>query len=101
MTDEQFQAMFRTVADHLESLATSIQKARELRRQNPARQVADHTRLDRLERILKLRVQRCNRERKETRERFDALMNAQRRRDTAFAKLQAQMAEAQKKSPTE
>ncbi len=98
MTDEQMQSLFRTVADHLESLAISIQNVEDLQEQDRtrqeadrARQDADHARLDRLERLFKLMVRLGDRERKELRERINALIDAHLRSEAKVEKLREQM----------
>lgn len=108
MTDEQLNAYFRTIADHLESLATSIQSVEELREQDRARQEehrlrqeVDRLRIDRLERLFKLMLRLGIRERKELRERINALIDAQMRSDAKMESLNEKMQElsaAQKQS---
>jgi chromosome segregation ATPase len=95
MTDEQFNAMFRTVADHLESLAISIQSVEELQAQDRARQEQDRVRqetdrlrIDRLERLFKLMIRIGDRERKDLRERINALIDAQMRNEAKWDALQ-------------
>lgn len=78
MSEDEFKRMFRTVAAPLESLAISIQNVEDL-------QETDRVRLG-------------DRERKELRERINALIDAQLRSEAVFAQFQVQMAEMQKKA---
>ena len=94
MTDEQFAARFRTVADHLESLATSIQSVEELEAQDRLRLEQDSLRIDRLERLFKLMMRIGDRERKDLRERINALIDAQIHSEVKMG----QLSEAQKRS---
>jgi hypothetical protein len=87
MTEEQFHALFRTVADHLESLAISIQSAKELQARDRARQEQDRgqqkndlLRMDRRERLLKWMIRRGDRERQDWRARINALIDMQMRK---------------------
>jgi hypothetical protein len=89
MSEEEIKSLFRTVADHLESLAISIQNVEDL-------QAADHSRLDRLERLFKLMIRIGDRERKELRERINALIDAQMRSEVVFTRFQEQVTETQK-----
>ena len=100
MLDEELKTLFRTVADHLESLAISIQNVEDLQEQDRtrqeadrARQDADHARLDRLERLFKLMVRLGERERKELRERINALIDAQMRSEAKLENLSQTMQE--------
>ena len=104
MNDEQVSALFRTVADHLESLAISLQNVEDLQEQDRtrqeadhARQQADHARLDRLERLFKLMIRIGDRERKDLRDRINALIDAQMRSEAVFVAFQTQVAESQQK----
>ncbi len=98
MNDEQINALFRTVADHLECLATRIRNAKKLQEEDRAREKADPPRLDRLERVLKSLVRVDARERKEWHDRLNALRDIQTRSDATSAAFQAQMSEFQKKA---
>lgn len=98
MSDEELKALFRTVADHLESLAISIQNVEDLQEQDRTRMEADrvrmeadHARLDRLERLFKLMVRIGDRERKDLRERINALIDAHIRSETKVERLSGQM----------
>jgi hypothetical protein len=107
MTDEQFNAMFRTVADHLESLAISIQNVEDLQEQDRLRQEQDRLRLeqdrtrqeqesrrlDRLERLFKLMLRIGDRERKDLRFRLNALIDAHIRSEDKIERLSAKMEE--------
>ena len=73
MTDEEINRKFDTVADHLATLAVSQQKSDE--------------RVNRLERVLTLALRAGQRERKDTREKFSALVDAQTHTEEALAKL--------------
>src|SRR5205814_10322046 len=73
MTDEELNRKFDIVAEHLATVAVNQQKS--------------DARIDRLERVLSLAIRSYRRERKETREKFDALIDAQTRTDEALAKL--------------
>jgi chaperonin cofactor prefoldin len=73
MTDEEINRKFDTVADHLATLAVSQQKSDE--------------RVNRLERALMLAIRAGQRERKDTREKFGALVDAQARTEEALARL--------------
>lgn len=77
MTDEEINCKFDTVADFLATMADGQQKA--------------NARIDRLEHVLMLAIRAGQRERKETREKFNTLVEAQARTESALAK----MAEAQ------
>ena len=72
MTDEQINAKFDVVADHLASIAVNVQKLEEA-------QLRSEKRVDRLERVLKLAIRAGLRERRETREKINALIAAQER----------------------
>jgi hypothetical protein len=108
MSEDEIKSLFRTVADHLESLAISIQNVEEVQEQDRARQEADrlrmeadHARLDRLERLFKLMVRLGDRERKELRERINALIDAHIRGEAQVERLSLKMeelSEAQKQS---
>ncbi|MDT5121659.1 MAG: hypothetical protein QOC96_1141 [Acidobacteriota bacterium] len=73
MTDEELNRKFDVVAEHLATVAVNQQKS--------------DARIDHLERVLSLAIRSYRRERKETREKFDALIDAQTRTDEALAKL--------------
>lgn len=73
MTDEEINRKFDTVADHLASLAISQQRS--------------DARIDRLERVLLLAIRANQRERKDTREKIDALVVAQTHSEEAIASL--------------
>ena len=85
MNDEQVSALFRTVGDHLESLAIRIQKAQDLHKQDPAQQETNQAQLDCIERMLRLRVRQGNQERKKFRARLNALIESQMSRGTKLA----------------
>ena len=100
MLDEELKTMFRTVADHMESLAISIQNVEDLQEQDRtrmeadrARMDADHSRLDRLERLFKLMARLGDRERKELRERINAMIDAQMRSEAKMEMLNEKMQE--------
>jgi hypothetical protein len=80
MTDEELNRKFDIVAEHLATLAVNQQKADERMEKSDAR-------IDRLERVLSLAIRSYRRERKETREKFDALIAAQIHTDESLAKL--------------
>ena len=80
MTDEELNRKFDIVAEHLATLAVNQQKADERMEKADAR-------IDRLERVLMLSIRSYQRERKETREKFDALIAAQMHTDESLAKL--------------
>lgn len=73
MTDEELNRKFDAVAELIANVAVNQQKA--------------DARLDRFERVLKLAIRSYRRERKETRERINALIAAQTHMDEAIAKL--------------
>src|SRR5436853_592562 len=73
MTDEEVNRKFDTVADHLASLAISQQKS--------------EVKLDCLERVLMLAIRANQRERKETREKINALIDAQTHTEESLVKL--------------
>src|SRR5436309_443995 len=73
MTDEELNRKFDIVAEHLATVAVNQQKS--------------DARIDRLERVLSLAIRSYQRERKETREKFDALIAAQMHTDESLAKL--------------
>ena len=73
MTDEELNRKFDIVAEHLATVAVNQQKS--------------DARIDRLERVLSLAIRSYRRERKETREKFDALIAAQMHTDESLAKL--------------
>lgn len=98
MTDEQFNAYFRTVADHLESLATSLQTVEELQEQDRLRQETDRLHIERLERLFKLMMRIGDRERKDLRERINALIDAHLRNEAKIAQLAEAQAQFQQKS---
>ncbi|MEJ7710508.1 MAG: hypothetical protein WKF84_11730 [Pyrinomonadaceae bacterium] len=77
MTDEEVNKKFDVVADFLASLATGQQKADE--------------RIVRLERVLMLAIRAGQRERKDTREKFNTLAEAM----SKMAEAHSKMAEAQ------
>ena len=79
---------FALIADHLESLAASIQDVEDLQVQDRLRREQDSTRIDRLERLFKLMIRIGDRERKELRERINALIDAQMRSEAVFADFQ-------------
>ena len=80
MTDEELNRKFDIVAEHLATLAVNQQKAEERMEKADAR-------IDRLERVLSLAIRSYRRERKETREKFDALIDAQMHTDESLTKL--------------
>ncbi len=86
MNENPLDRRFAMIADHLESLATSIQDVEEL-------QVQDRGRMDRLERLFKLMIRIGDRERKELRERINALIDAQMRSEDKMESLREQMQE--------
>ena len=90
MTDEELNRKFDIVAEHLATLAVNQQKADERMEKSDAR-------IDRLERVLSLAIRSYRRERKETREKFDALIDAQMHTDeslTQLAQAQSSLAES-------
>ena len=85
MTDEEINRKFDVVANHMANLAISQEKSEK--------------RMDRLERVVKGAIRAGLRERRDTREKINALIDAQLRTEAALermAKAQKEMAEAQK-----
>lgn len=69
MTDEEINRKFDVVADHLATLATGLQRLEEAHERGEKR-------IDRLERVVGLAVRAGLRERRSTREKLDALIDA-------------------------
>ena len=88
MTENPLDRRFALIADHLESLAASIQDVEDLQVQDRLRREQDSSRIDRLERLFKLMIRIGDRERKELRERINALIDAQMRSEAVFADFQ-------------
>ena len=88
MTENPLDRRFALIADHLESLAASLQDVEELQEQDRRRREQDSSRIDRLERLFKLMIRIGDRERKELRERLNALIDAQMRSEAVFANFQ-------------
>ncbi len=88
MPDDPIDRRFALIADHLESLAASIQNVEDLQAQDRFRLEQDSLRIDRLERLFKLMIRIGDRERKELRERINALIDAQMRSEMLFADFQ-------------
>lgn len=108
MTDEERQRTMDFILNQQAQFAVNMQKSEERQAQFEERQaqfeerqaqfdanmqkleVADsrsNKRIDRLERVLKLAISSYRRERKETREKFDALVNAQTHTEDVVANL--------------
>jgi hypothetical protein len=84
MTDEEINRKFDVVAGHLANLAISQEKS--------------ERRMDRLERVVKGVIRAGLRERRETREKINALVDAHVRTEAALARMaeaQTEMAQAQ------
>jgi hypothetical protein len=80
MTDEERQRKMDFILDQQAQFAVNMQKLEEA-------DARSNKRIDRLERVLVLAIREYRRERKETREKFNALIGAQNRTDDAMAKL--------------
>jgi hypothetical protein len=90
MTDEERQRQMDFILNQQVQFSVNMQKLEEA-------DTRANKRIDRLERVLSLAIRSYRRERKETREKFNALVDAQTRTEDAVAKLdesQAKMAEA-------
>lgn len=83
MTDDEINRKFDIVADHLVSLAVSQQESNE--------------RIGRGERVLLLGIKAWRRERKEAKEKFDALAAAQAHTEAALAKPAESLAHTNKR----
>jgi len=80
MTDEERQRQMDFILNQQAQFAVNMQKLEEA-------DTRSNIRIDRLERVLILAIREYRRERKETREKFNALIDAQNRTDDAMAKL--------------
>jgi len=87
MNDEEINRKFDVVAGHLATLAVNQQKAEERAAKADERAAKADTRLDRLERVLSLAIRANQRERKETRDKINALIDAQTHTEESLAKL--------------
>jgi hypothetical protein len=95
MNDDPIDRRFAIIADHLESLAASIQNVEDLEAQDRLRLEQDSLRIDRLERLFKLMIRIGDRERKELRERINALIDAQMLSEDKMRELSAAQARSQ------
>jgi hypothetical protein len=95
MADNPIDRRFAIIADHLESLAASIQNVEDLQAQDRLRLEQDSLRMDRLERLFKLMIRLGDRERKELRERINALIDAQILSEDKMQELSATQARSQ------
>jgi hypothetical protein len=101
MTDEERQRQMDFILNQQAQFSVNLQKHQEAFAANMQKleetDARSNKRIDRLERILALAVRAYRRERKEAREKFNALITAQNRTDDAMAKL----IESQRKRPNE
>jgi hypothetical protein len=93
MTDEERQRKMDFILDQQAQFAVNMQKLGEA-------DARSNKRIDRIERVLILAIRERRRERKETREKFNALVNAQTYTEDSVTKLresQARLADAMAK----
>lgn len=80
MTNEERQRQMDFILNQQAQFAVNMQKLEEA-------DMRSSRRIDRLERVLVLAIREYRQERKETREKFNALIDTQNRTDDAIAKL--------------
>ncbi len=83
MNDEDLNRKFDLVADQLATVTTNLQRVEEV-------QARDRTRLDRLERVVKMALRVGLRERRDTREKINALIDSQIRLEQAMLESRTQ-----------
>jgi len=81
MTDDQFNQRFETVTNHIEALTNSLDRFETSLERLGEAQAQSEKRIDRLERVVKLAIRAGLRERRESRDKINALIEAQMRAD--------------------